>query len=877
MIRKDLKKVAILFMASMVFGGSLIAGNQLKIYEDGTIKVMTDTLISSSLEGSNILVDELVTTVEKDVTNLIKINDKLVSAKNDLVKAIEAYKIKNATNRNNNHWAFTKGLDKLNKELSAIDSGLDSVKTTAAMYQKQGVEIYTNAKHVQFGLKTIGHSMSALTIGLNLNEMNEAHKSGDDLRLKHKTQELIANISLISGTAIAATTTIAATTVAPVAIVGGIAIGVGSVFNDMTEDLKKENKEWARDKIVELDTLISNDELARFMSDELKKISKEPITYTKEAITDKLNKTFDSRISGMLTLVNSEMNKLDDRRLFGLIRNEGELAVYQWLETQKEALERIKTNAQFGEDAMQITAYRKQYIDDVASNYIELQNDYLDSKSENILNILNKINEDAKKNNPIQAIRIDEGKDENPIALIDKEEKEKLEPIELTNPDNQEDVNKEKLARLEALKSNLENKLASIDSKSEQAAKLKAQLISLQSQLNNTDEYIYKSSSSSEMIIDKHKNKFLLIANAVMKRNEGVQFEKWSQRDQELFSECAIEIGTGRSAKALYNEFKIHGADFLKNKYAITTNSSTSSEKTYNDNYRRLSDAYEDILAELVLLNKSLTAQQTRYNELEVVYDNLNDDYNDEEKAELAISAEESSFTTKWGGNHTRVFFQQNEFAEPVFGHYGDSDVADSYVKPANGTTLELIAPDGGINGGDKTLVLNKSEAAYFGDYDYVAWGAWSDTQNYIYTSHWVAVGMWSPDEMPQQGTATYNGELKGGQWTIGQTGYNSFDGDISLNADFGTKTISGNLEVRNASTGATWASASINNGQIEYNHMEGQLVGTNISNQENYHSHIDGLFGGPNANEVGGVWAITKGTGSNGDERAVGVFKAKQ
>ena len=98
-----------------------------------------------------------------------------------------------------------------------------------------------------------------------------------------------------------------------------------------------------------------------------------------------------------------------------------------------------------------------------------------------------------------------------------------------------------------------------------------------------------------------------------------------------------------------------------------------------------------------------------------------------------------------------------------------------------------------------------------FDDYNYVAWGEWEGgTELGIrsYPSEWVVVDLLDKNQIPQQGTASYSGQLKGSLWS---NTVQSANGSISLNANFGTKNITGNMTVNNANTNTAVATAGFN------------------------------------------------------------------
>jgi chlorite dismutase len=347
-------------------------------------------------------------------------------------------------------------------------------------------------------------------------------------------------------------------------------------------------------------------------------------------------------------------------------------------------------------------------------------------------------------------------------------------------------------------------------------------------------------------------------------------------------------LGAGREWRTLFTNGKSLLDDQHQKVFALqkayrnaTPQQDTGSSKS-TKRLATLRKEIEQLEQTIIPKRRENTDYQLQKNDIDFITMNLTDAANDDNKVILAVNqisdSDSSSDSHWWTGNYTRVYYQDRS-GVLYFGGYGDAEAETEEIKPGNGSILYLHQSDDSDSVDERTRTLSESEASYFGNYSYTAWGTWSDTNatRKIYTSHWVVTD-YTPDiDMPRQGHATYEGELAGGQWTIGQTGYNSVNGNITLNADFGTNTISGNINVKNASTGSTWGTASISNGTITNTELDGQLVGAGISTTEDWHSQISGSFGGPQASEAGGMWAITKGTGANGDERAVGVFRAKK
>lgn len=487
---------------------------------------------------------------------------------------------------------------------------------------------------------------------------------------------------------------------------------------------------------------------------------------------------------------------------------------------------------------------------------------------------------DNTQNSPImKTVYIDNEKEIIALSSVEKKEPEII-SYTITNPESQIDSNKEKLAQLEKKEGKLNSKIGDINEKESDIKDKKAKLNNLNNQLNNSNN------SSSKAEIDSKKFAFLLQAKELVEKYGDIPLNQWDNKDRVklgiLAKNLDIGFGDGIIGKATYLRTQLRLGKFS---YLRDTFATNIIEVSNYNNYSSIEKEIQLLTQKIKKENQELTLLKLDKNKLEIETSNLTDDYNNDFKKEIAHTNTPNTNTSTheswWSGNYTKVFYGENHLGEPSFGGYGDGEAETKEYKPTAGTKLYLNEIN---NEGNTVKTLTSSESSYFGSYDYVAWGTWSDSTaiNQVYTSHWVVVDQLDRDQIPKQGSATYKGELAGGQWNIGQTGYNSVNGDINLNANFGTNNISGNLNVKNVSNNSTWATASFNSSMSSGSDgdglsFKGNLTGAGISNQETWHSQINGSFGGNQAAEVGGVWAITKGTGSNGDGRAVGVFRAKK
>lgn len=219
---------------------------------------------------------------------------------------------------------------------------------------------------------------------------------------------------------------------------------------------------------------------------------------------------------------------------------------------------------------------------------------------------------------------------------------------------------------------------------------------------------------------------------------------------------------------------------------------------------------------------------------------------------------------------------------------YGDGEFTTTNTKPAPGGDATLTYYHLGKR--HYQVEIGDIELDELGNYNYTVWGDWRKADSklaqfeadYAHCSSctseltpWVAVQRMRPDDIQRlSGSATYRGELS--SVMIGESGGSAFQqgsGSILMTANFGNDHLSGTLIVRRQSD--VWATATFAT-ELERDaglQFDSTLSGTNISNAQNWHSQIRGEFGGPQANEAGGMWAITKTDGS----QATGTFHAKK
>jgi len=153
--------------------------------------------------------------------------------------------------------------------------------------------------------------------------------------------------------------------------------------------------------------------------------------------------------------------------------------------------------------------------------------------------------------------------------------------------------------------------------------------------------------------------------------------------------------------------------------------------------------------------------------------------------------------------------------------------------------------------------------------YSYTTWGEWNgegrthtNSNGEVFNvdhGHYVAgisTQYYPGGEIPKTGIATYHGTLQG-DYTLNTNTSNTIErnaigGTITLNANFGSQTISGNLSATR--NGSAWASANFGSTPIN-NSGNYSSENENLTVTGGGSGRISGNFYGPNAEETGGRW----------------------
>lgn len=314
--------------------------------------------------------------------------------------------------------------------------------------------------------------------------------------------------------------------------------------------------------------------------------------------------------------------------------------------------------------------------------------------------------------------------------------------------------------------------------------------------------------------------------------------------------------------------------------YALNFEEGSQERNDALKEWESLMSVRDGILDEIKDLSREVSEESVLINKLQqdilVLMNSLEDttsDYNNDTKIEFA-----SDRQPYWTGEYTTIGYTEDGSGNQIIQNGGSGEAETGSSSPKSGVNLKFIDDYDERTG---TILTNSS----FGNYDYVAWGTWSDDNispnggDKAYTSHWFLVNRTTRDEIPTQGSATYNGELAGTAWTknVANSQF-EVNGNVAITANFGTNKIGGIYTIKNASDNTTWATASFSNATIQKDN-EGVFFETSLSGAgiDSSKSSSFGIFAGDRAQEIGGSFNVVKGTGSNGDDRARGVFRAKK
>lgn len=451
-------------------------------------------------------------------------------------------------------------------------------------------------------------------------------------------------------------------------------------------------------------------------------------------------------------------------------------------------------------------------------------------------------------------------------------------------PDSFNDKNKNKIANLREKDKKINVKIKSINSREEDLKNLKEELEIKKSELSSMNKYTETKDEKKAILLGQ--------ANTLINANKGIPFKDWNIEDRVKLGNIGVNLGLsvkGNYGKGLYlfNQFKLKGYDWVKNRYI-------TNETVENFEYNRLENNIGSLTLEL---NALIAEQEKEKNELKLLelnklalisnIEDSTDDYNNDSKE--ALTSEGSNPEGKWLGISINHVFNKTTDAlvsttSSLYQPGGYDDIEDedeildvSLSGSVNKVTFDVNGLDSdSINANENFKTMNVSnsngltvEVEGYNE-NYMAWGKWNDeTVTYsgssdraLRESYWIAGHLTPNSDIPQSGSATYNGSLIGTNTTTSS----NVTGSVAITTDFGTKTMSGVLDVTGFAT-AHLNSVNIHTG-TKGTVFSGDLTGVNISS-----GNIAGAFYGDNAKAVGGVWAIDKTDSSH----AAGVFNAKK
>jgi len=417
------------------------------------------------------------------------------------------------------------------------------------------------------------------------------------------------------------------------------------------------------------------------------------------------------------------------------------------------------------EDAMKVKVI---YANTIIKDNINKQiNEY-----EQIAPQLSKINTVIKNNGwekLVKAEIVDNDENKNLSILIgDNEEGNELEPIEETNPNiaNKKEQVKEALLDLENKKRNSDNKMSSKQS----LVNLKKQeLNNAKNKFSTMSKYTYKTNYNRVKTVNTKKLIALLNARRIVKKYGNTPLSEWSRKDLKSMLTYATQLNIkdkGRiNPTLLYRQIKIGNFKYLKDTYATSYNNKSTTTKIYNREYGNLESLIKQLESNIKKINQELTTLKLNNNDLNFSINNINDDINDDIKKVIASEAKNQTDTTVgdkdsslpdytthyWQGTYTGNYYTENNEGELVISGYTDSYSRTKENKPDKNVKLYLNENGHSDNFPDnkwanapvrKEITLNQTSSAYFGNYEYTAWGTWSDptasnTANQkVYTSH---------------------------------------------------------------------------------------------------------------------------------------------
>lgn len=513
------------------------------------------------------------------------------------------------------------------------------------------------------------------------------------------------------------------------------------------------------------------------------------------------------------------------------------------------------------------------------------------------------------------------------IYLSSEEESEELAPILLVNTERS--PSQEELAQRAKDLSAITNKNKSIRSLNSNLQDKRAKLQALEAENNVTNQQQNKV-SASELATAKKEYLISIAALSLYEKYNG-DINKLSKRDLRKLKELAINLGRPKLWQRLFK-----GSETLKGiyktKYEELQNRYVNNEQQFRE-AAELSKKIARLRKEISQLERTINHRVREMQHQMANVEDTVDDYLESEKVNIATEASGTSIDHDWRGHYTfhsenksdgklrywggnwgdtaealedggsDIFMMKNndpDSVESVHFEHGDNSATDNTME-FDVAAHEISTNPAFHNENIKTLKIQKNLAngdtlkfETTGHYSYTAWGEWSQTGG-LRTEHnggsgveqmamhnnW-AVGQ-ATEDLPRQGSATYNGVAQGHWYTAGDLGNDAnrpsygggISGTVSMTVNFAnTSVVAGVLDLHKVG-GGNFATATMDNMQInrESSAFAGRLIGPNIAPTQSYNNKIHGQFNGSAAEEISGHWTADHTNG----EFASGVFAGER
>ncbi|MEZ5835296.1 MAG: transferrin-binding protein-like solute binding protein [Geminicoccaceae bacterium] len=163
---------------------------------------------------------------------------------------------------------------------------------------------------------------------------------------------------------------------------------------------------------------------------------------------------------------------------------------------------------------------------------------------------------------------------------------------------------------------------------------------------------------------------------------------------------------------------------------------------------------------------------------------------------------------------------------------------------------------------GDTLMIANSADKSL----NYTAFGVWAqgDIDTLLANERGLVTDAASffggaQTSVPATGTATYRGSATAIEVAANDsTTMGLYTGAMSASVDFGARTMSGSMALRNA---ATNANLTVNTGDMSITTASGRFGGSDFISSAGHVGSGNGRFFGPDQNEIGGAFRIANDT----------------